>query len=64
MRVAELLRKGYKPEEICVLSFTNAAAEEMTTRINDYVNSLMPNSGLDMSKLISTTFNGLGNEIN
>lgn len=63
MRVAELLRKGYKPEEICVLSFTNAAAEEMTTRINDYVNSMMPNSGLDMSKLISTTFNGLGNDI-
>ena len=63
MRVTELLKKGYKPEEICVLSFTNAAAEEMTTRIKDYVETLIPNSGIDLDKLISTTFNGLGNDI-
>lgn len=55
MRVVELLRKGYQPEDICLLTFTNTGADEMTARIVQYCAGY----GLliDPARLTSTTFN-------
>ena len=55
MRIVELLKKGYAPEDICLLTFTKAGAEEMTARVLNYCAS----EGLifDPDKLKSTTFN-------
>lgn len=61
-RVPNLLRMGCKPEEICVLSFTDNAAREMTERITRY-NEEVGLPGLDLSNLVSTTFNALGEKI-
>lgn len=62
-RVVELLKKGYKPEEICVLSFTNAAAAEMTERITKYATEEGIGNQVNMDNLISMTFNSLGDMI-
>lgn len=61
-RVPNLFRQGYKPEEICVLSFTDNAAREMTERIAKY-NEEAGIPGMDLSGLISTTFNSFGERI-
>lgn len=55
MRIVELLKKGYEPEDICLLTFTNAGAEEMTARVVQYCagNGLL----IDPARLTSTTFN-------
>lgn len=55
MRIVELLKKGYEPEDICLLTFTNAGAEEMTARVVQYC----AGNGLefDPSRLTSATFN-------
>lgn len=55
MRIVELLKKGYNPENICLLTFTNAGAQEMTARVVQYCAGY----GLliDPDRLTSTTFN-------
>lgn len=55
MRIVELLQKGYQPEDICLLTFTRAGAEEMTARVVQYCAGY----GLlvDPDKITSTTFN-------
>ena len=55
MRIKELLKKGYLPEDICLLTFTRAGADEMTARVIAYC----AEEGLlvDPSRLKSTTFN-------
>lgn len=55
MRIVELLKKGYDPEKICLLTFTNAGAAEMTARVVQYCAGY----GLliDPDRLTSTTFN-------
>lgn len=55
MRIVELLKKGYKPEDICLLTFTKAGAEEMTARVIQYC----AGEGIliDPDRFVSTTFN-------
>lgn len=55
LRIVELMRQGVAPEDICLLTFTRSGAEEMTTRVIEYLagNGIL----LDPDKLISTTFN-------
>lgn len=55
MRIVELLKKGYEPEDICLLTFTNAGADEMTARVVQYCagNGIL----VDPARLTSTTFN-------
>jgi len=55
MRIVELLKKGYQPEDICLLTFTNAGAEEMTARVVQYCSGY--GIEVDPGKLTSTTFN-------
>ena len=55
MRIVELLRRGYEPEDICLLTFTNAGAEEMTARVVQYCAGYgLP---IDPARLTSKTFN-------
>lgn len=60
MRVVELLKKGYSPKDICVLSFTNAAAEEMTERIKRYNQEAGLGDAVDINQITSMTFNSFG----
>lgn len=39
VRIANLLTKGYEPEDFCLLTYTNAGAEEMTARVMNYAAS-------------------------
>lgn len=39
VRIANLLSKGYEPEDFCLLTYTNAGAEEMTARVMNYAAS-------------------------
>lgn len=55
LRVAELLEKGYKPEDFCLLTFTNAGADEMTARVMSY--AAAKGIALDPEKFTSGTFN-------
>lgn len=55
MRIVELLKKGYEPEDICLLTFTKAGAEEMTARVVQYCAGF--GVLVDPSRLTSTTFN-------
>lgn len=61
LRTATLLNKGVKPEEICLVTFTSAGAEEMRSRIQLYCDDF----GLDtdISKMTIQTFNAFGNDI-
>lgn len=56
MRIVELLRKGYEPEDICLLTFTRTGADEMTARVVQYCAALL-NIPVDPDRLTSTTFN-------
>lgn len=56
MRIAKLLEKGANPEEICLLTFTKAGAEEMTARTIAYAAEKA--NLVDPDKLKSSTFNG------
>lgn len=56
MRVAELLSKGYRPEDICLLTFTRAGAQEMTMRAMSY--AAARGQALDPEHFTSGTING------
>lgn len=51
-RVIKALKEGFKPEEILCLTFTNRAAEEMSSRIKSQVDKN------DFAKLTIKTFHG------
>ena len=61
LRVVTLISKGVKPEDILLITFTNAGAEEMRTRIE----LCLKDFGLpaDASKMPIMTFNAFGNDI-
>lgn len=67
MRLLELLRNGTDPKDICLLTFTNVAAEEMIDRVGMYTRSILNDPekagqlppDLDISDITATTFNGL-----
>lgn len=61
LRVVNLIMIGCRPEEICLLTFTNSGAREMVERCSTYANEY----GLDadMKKLTATTFNAFANSI-
>ena len=61
LRTAYMLSEGVKPEEILLITFTNAGAAEMKERIEMYDDDLMTDS--DLSKLTCTTFNSFGDSI-
>ena len=43
LRIKRLIEKGFKPEEICCITFTNAGAKEMLHRAELY-------AGVDLSE--------------
>ncbi len=55
LRVANLIEKGAKPEDICLLTFTKAGAEEMTTRSMSY--AAAKGVPLDPERFTSGTIN-------
>ncbi len=55
LRTAFLLAEGVSPREICLLTFTNGGAGEMTERISCYADDL--GVVFDTEELCSTTFN-------
>lgn len=61
MRVCALLSEGVQPEEILLITFTNAGAKEMRDRISLYCEDM----GLDVDtdKLMCLTFNSFGADI-
>ncbi len=61
LRTVELLKKGNKPEEIALLTFTNGGAIEMKERIQVYNDEF--GTGCDISNMIATTFNAFGDSI-
>lgn len=66
LRVANLLTMGVKPEEICLVTFTNAGAEEMRTRIQAYIADFgfEESEAKDMAKAMTIqTFNAFGDDI-
>lgn len=63
LRVVNLLLDGVKPEEILLLTFTNAGADEMTQRVKAYIEDYGIDEDIDCDKLVSTTFNSFCNDI-
>ena len=61
LRTAKLISDGVSPEKICMLTFTDAGADEMKTRIRRYAKELKCKA--DASKITSTTFNAFGYDI-
>ena len=56
MRVVELIKKGYDPRKICLLTFTKTGAQEMTDRVVRYLagqEAILE----DPDKITSTTIN-------
>lgn len=61
LRTVTLLTKGVKPEEIVLMTFTNAGAEEMRSRIQLYNDDI--GTGEDISAMKICTFNSFGDDI-
>jgi len=61
LRTAYMLEEGISPEEILLVTFTNAGAGEMKERIEMYDEDL--GTGTDLESLACLTFNAFGNEI-
>lgn len=61
VRIATLLSKGYEPEDFCLLTYTNAGAEEMTARVMSYAAS--NGVPLDPERFCSGTINGFCQKI-
>ena len=55
LRIVSLLGKGVKPEDICLLTFTNSGAMEMTERVKSYCSEM--GLDIDTEKITSSTFN-------
>ncbi len=70
-RLAYLIEKGVKPENILALTFTNKAAEEMKSRICDLISNFQPapyrnrvsGAGFPISNLFVGTFHSFGARI-
>lgn len=56
LRIKRLIEKGFKPEEICCITFTNAGAKEMLHRAELY-------AGVDLSGMTICTFNSFQNDM-
>lgn len=54
-RIVKLIEKGYKPEDMCLLTFTKTGAEEMTARVVKYCAA--KGILIDPDRFVSTTFN-------
>ena len=54
-RIVRLIEKGYKPEDMCLLTFTKTGAEEMTARVVKYCAA--KGILIDPDRFVSTTFN-------
>lgn len=61
LHVATLLSDGVEPSHILCVTYTNAGAAELKARIISYNDDL--ETGADATKVVCTTFNGLGNDI-
>ena len=61
LRAVTLLSKGVRPEEIALMTFTNAGAEEMRARIQLYNNEI--GTGEDIAAMKICTFNSFGDDI-
>ena len=61
LRVAQLIDEGVDPSKICMLTFTNSAADETKKRTISYCDDLCVEA--DVEELVSTTFNGFGNAV-
>lgn len=61
LRTANIIKETNHPEQICMLTFTNTGASEMSERIQQYAKDMGCNA--DISKLTSTTFNAFGYQI-
>ena len=61
LRIINLLLNGVNPEDIVIITFTNSGAEVFKNRIAQYNEDV--GTGKDVSKMIATTFNGLGQKI-
>ena len=67
MRILKLLRDGVDPSKILLLTFTNAAAQEMLDRVAMYIRSVQSDPekagqlppDLDSNDILGCTFNGL-----
>ena len=59
-KVAQLLREGYIPNSILVLTFTNKAAKEMKSRITDMVE---PSLALMIDAIAGATVEALCNKL-
>lgn len=55
LRVKRLIEKGYDPRKICLLTFTKTGAEEMTSRVVQYLAT--DGTLVDPDLITSTTFN-------
>ena len=60
LRVANLLNMGVKPEEILMITFTNAGAKEMLSRIQLCYEQYGQNKNVDLSQMTIVTFNSFG----
>lgn len=61
-RVAYLLEKGVKPENILLLTFTNKAAKEMIERVKNIMGGKLTEDGRDLTSLIwQGTFHAIAN---
>ncbi|MSS38047.1 ATP-dependent helicase [Clostridium porci] len=61
LRTANIIAETKRPDKICMLTFTNTGAAEMSERIQQYADDL--GCDADISKLTSTTFNAFGYQI-
>lgn len=62
LRIAEFLSDGVKAEDICVISFSKAAIEAISNRVNSMIKDVYE-LDIDTSKIKIASFNSLGNEV-
>lgn len=61
-RTALLRAMGAEPEEICLITFTDAGAKEMKERVALYLEDMSCDAD-DIKKMTITTFNSFGNNV-
>lgn len=62
LRVAQLLKEGVKPSEICMLTFTDTGAGQMRERVRQYADEIC-GCPVNVDALVSTTFNSFGYQL-